>query len=121
MIDRSLTEVLNSVSDVLFPSELGSAPVILTSVGVGSDTPLHVLTSRGDANGVAILLRAHAAVDAVGEMGHTPLHLAVSQENEQLIRLLLSAGANPDIRSEWGITARELAANKGSGMAALFE
>jgi ankyrin repeat protein len=92
---RTLQEVLQSTSDVLFPAELG-------------DTALHVLVWRKDRYGVHLLIEAGADVNAVGEMGETPLHAAVTQKEVHIIESLLKAGAKSDIRSEFG-TASEYA------------
>jgi len=110
---RSLHEVLQSVSDVLFPAELGDAPVSLDSRDVDGDTPLHVLAWRSDTEGALLLIAAGANVNAVGDMGTTPLHVAIAQGNRRLARALIEAGARSDIRSEFGTTPAEEAAVKG--------
>jgi ankyrin repeat protein len=110
---RSLEQVLQSVSDVLFPAELGDAPVQLKSCDVDGDTPLHVLAWRSDTEGALMLIAAGADVNAVGDMGTTPLHVAISQGNRKLARALIAAGARTNIRSEFGRTAIEDAAANG--------
>jgi ankyrin repeat protein len=117
---RTLEEILQSTSDVLFPAELGDRQVSLDSTDCDGDTPLHVLVWRKDRHAVDVLIAAGADVNAVGDMGETPLHVAVAQGDEAIIRSLLRAGARTDIRSEFGQTAAERAMAKGGGIARLF-
>lgn len=112
-----LADVLQSVSDVLFPAAVGDEPVSVNSRGAGDDTPLHVLAWRNDIAGAELLVAAGADVNAVGEMGETPLHVAARRQNREMVQLLLAAGADPNIQSEFGQTAREAA---GPNMADLF-
>jgi hypothetical protein len=51
---RSLAQVLQSTSDVLFPAELGHAVVELGSRDVDGDTSLHVLVWRSDTDGALV-------------------------------------------------------------------
>ncbi len=106
---KNLEEILQSVSEALFPGNLSKKAVRVNSRDVDDDTPLHVLVWRGDRYGAAALIAAGAKVDAVGDMGETPLHVAVSKEDISIIDLLLGAGANPDIPCEFGDTPRERA------------
>ncbi|MBD9478387.1 ankyrin repeat domain-containing protein [Pseudoxanthomonas sp. PXM02] len=117
---RTLQEILQSTSDVLFPAELGEREVSLDSQDCNGYTPLHVLAWRGDSAGAKALIAAGAAPDGIGDMGETPLHVAVRQENSELVEALLEAGANPDIRSEFGKTPREMAAAKSDAVARLL-
>ncbi len=110
---KDLDQVLQSVSDIMFPAELGKRKVGLGSRDVDGDTPLHVLVWRGDVYGSKVLITAGADVDAIGDMGETPLHVALTKENAQLVEILLRAGADPDIRSEFNETAREKATRLG--------
>jgi uncharacterized protein len=117
---RSLSEILQSTSDVLFPEQMGKAAVELDSKDVDGDTPLHVMVWRGDRDAVEVLIAAGARIDAVGDMGQTPLHVAVMRADEHISELLLRAGASPNIRSEFGDTPGELAESKGGTMQKLF-
>lgn len=110
---RSVAAVLASVSDVLFPADLGERPVAVDSRGADGDTPLHVLAWRRDAEGAAVLIAAGADVNAAGAMGVTPLHVALRQRDRSLVAALVRAGARSDIRSEFGHTAAELADREG--------
>ena len=110
---RSLREILQSVSDVLFPEQLGEAEVNIDSKDLNGDTPLHVLVWRNDNDGVDILIKSGADVNGVGDMGETPLHIAISRGNEHVIESLIKAGAKLTIRSEFNETALEKARKKG--------
>lgn len=117
---RTLTEVLQSVSDVLFPDRLGQATVRPDSRDADGDTPLHVLVRRGDHHGVKLLIAAGADVNAAGDMGEIPLHAAVAGGDVAMVTALLAVGADPDRRSEFGETARERAARRGGDLAGLM-
>lgn len=117
---KSFEEILLSVSDVLFPAELGKKHVEIDSKDVDGDTPLHVLIWRNDVYGAQLLIKAGADVNAIGDMGETPLHVAISKENEPIIVALLEAGADTNIRSEFGETAIEKASKKGESIKKLF-
>lgn len=118
---KSLEEILQSVSDVMYPAELGEKQVYIDSRDVEGDTPLHVMAWREDLYGAKILIEAGADVNAVGDMGETPLHVALTNENEELTELLLETGANPDIRSEFEETAREKAEKMGGAFKKLMK
>ena len=118
---RSLAEILQSTSDVLFPAEMGRRIVEIDSRDPCGDTPLHVMAWRGDRHAVRLLLESSAPIDAIGDMGQTPLHVAVMRNDEAVAEILLSAGANPDVRSEFGDTPRELAQRMSEGMRRLFK
>jgi len=45
---KTLEQVLHSVSDVLFPAEIGEAPVTVTSRSSEGDGALHVIAWRRD-------------------------------------------------------------------------
>ncbi len=110
---RTLEEVLQSVSDVLFPADIGDAPVELDSRSADGDTPLHVMNWRRDYDGARLLIEAGADVNALGDMDETPLHVAVANQDPVLVRLLLDHGARDDLVSEFGKTARQAAQQRG--------
>jgi len=122
-MSRTLDEVLQSTSDVLFPADLGERPVAIDSHDTDGDTPLHVMAWRNDLEAVQLLVAAGANVNAVGDMGETPLHVAVRSGNVAMVEVLLGAGARDDVRSEFEFvsTPRELAAEAGGAMAKFFE
>lgn len=117
MTDRDLEAILASVSDVLFPAELGEAKVSVNSSDSEGDTPLHVMARRKDLYAVRVLLQAGANVNAIGDMGETPLHAAVTQESFEVVSLLLEHGARADIISEFGDTATQRAEKRNPDLA----
>ena len=119
-VPRSLTEVLQSISDVMFPADPERCPLI-DSVGYDGDSPLHVLAWRNDLEGVQVLVEAGANVNAVGEMDETPLHIAVTQQNVLMTKALLQAGARDDVRCDFGDSPRERALKRGGPTASLFK
>lgn len=110
---RSLKEILQSASDVLFPEQMGTRLVELNSKDVVGDTPLHVMIWRNDQYAAKLLIESGADVNAIGDMGETPLHIALRKKNCTIVKLLIDAGANIDVRSEFGETAQELAIREG--------
>lgn len=106
---RSVSDILQSTSDVLFPAGQGRATVSLDSTGPDGDTPLHVVIWRDDTPAALLLIARGAPLDAAGDMGETPLHVAIGRKNPAVIRALVAAGARMDIVSEFGQTAREKA------------
>lgn len=113
---QSLGEILASVSDTLFPEQLGAAPVSVNSRDVDGDTPLHVLVRRGDRYGVRLLLENGADPNAVGDMGETPLHVAVSGGDVEIVGRLLEFGADASVRCEFGDTPTERSAQSHSAV-----
>lgn len=101
---QSLGEVLASVSDALFPEQLGKARVLVDSRDCCGDTPLHVLVRRGDRYAVGLLLENGADPNAIGDMGETPLHVAVSGGDLVIIERLIQSGAKSTVVSEFGDT-----------------
>jgi uncharacterized protein len=117
---KNLEEILQSVSDVFFPTEMGERPVYIDSRSIEQDTPLHVMAWRVDLYGIKTLIEAGADINATGDMYETALHIALRKENEAMVEILLKAGANPDIRSEFGETAREKADEMGGAFRKLI-
>jgi ankyrin repeat protein len=108
-VTRTLSEVLQSTSDVLFPEDLGERRVEIDSSDVEGDTPLHVMAWRNDLEAVEILVNAGANVNALGDMSETPLHVALRMNSPRIAEVLLQAGARDDIRGEFDETPREMA------------
>ncbi|MCF8083596.1 MAG: ankyrin repeat domain-containing protein [Deltaproteobacteria bacterium] len=119
--NKALDNLLQSVSDVLFPDELGNKKIAINTRDSDGDTPLHVIARRNDLKGTKILVNAGADVNAIDDMGETPLHVALSQKTKEIVKALLEAGANPNIRSEFGETAMEKAAKMGHEFETLIE
>ena len=104
------------VDDILEKCEstglfLEKTPVGVNDCDLFGDTPLHIVSSWGDAEAVAALLAAGAKVNAIGDKGQTPLFQAKST---QVVDLLLAAGADPSIVDEFGETAETFRRNVGS-------
>ena len=118
---QSLEEILQSVSDNLFPEKLGKKKVKINSADCMGDTPLHVMTWRNDVYAVKLLIESGAKLNAIGDMSETPLHVAVGQENINTIEILLKAGAKSNLKSEFGETALERAEKKGGEIARIFK
>ena len=110
---RSLQQILQSTSDVLFPGELGECVVAIDSCDVCGDTPLHVMVWRSDLYAVKLLIESGADVNAIGDMSETPLHIAIRKGNIEIVEALISAGANTAIRSEFNQTPLEAAETVG--------
>lgn len=82
--------------------------------GLFDDTPLHVVSTWGEPEAVAVLLEAGADPNARGDRGQTPLFRAVVSRSEKVVRLLLAANADPKILDDLGISAAEYAKNVGA-------
>ena len=118
---QSLDEILQSVSDVLFPDKLGKEKVDVNSKDFDGDTPLHILISRGNNYGAELLIESGANINAVGDMGETPLHVAITRKNIKAIQMLVESGAVTNIKSEFNETAKEKALKIGGEIGKLFE
>ena len=118
---RSLQEILQSTSDVIFPAELGERVVEIDSRDACGDTPLHVVVGRSDRYAVKLLVESGADVNAIGDMSETPLHIAIRQGDQEIVSTLLSAGAKLNIRSEFDKTPMEMASGVGGEMYALVK
>src|SRR4051812_12299109 len=110
---RSLEEILQSTSDVIFPVELGNRAVAIDSCDACGDTPLHVMVWRSDRYAVRLLIEAGANVNAIGDMSETPLHVAIRKGDSEIVQALLSGGARLDVRSEFNQTPMEIASAAG--------
>lgn len=66
---------------------------------------LHLATSHGLVDHLALLLDAGVDLAAVDSYGNTPLHYACQAEDEQPMRLLLERGADPNTVNEAGRAA----------------
>ena len=108
MSDEMTKQALEKCRDTgLFLQE---RPLGVNDTDLFGDTPLHIVSSWGDAESVAALLAAGAKVDAMGDKGQTPLFQAKSTE---VVDLLLAAGADPSIVDEFGETAETFRRNVG--------
>lgn len=106
---QTLSQILASCSETLYPDKMGAAAVNVHSTDVEGDTPLHVMLWRGDTHAAKCLIEAGANVQAIGDMSETPLHIATRKGNTKIVALLLEKGANPDANSEFDQTPRSIA------------
>lgn len=117
---ETLDQLLLSCSEILFPAEMGEAPVQIDSRASDGDTPLHVMLWRENTYGALLLIEAGADLNAVGDMSETPLHVAVSRGNTVVVEALLKSGANPAAKSEFGKSPKEMAFELGGEMQRCF-
>ncbi|KAL3900175.1 MAG: hypothetical protein SGPRY_012510 [Prymnesium sp.] len=83
-------------------------------VDVHGNTPLHLASSRGNAECLSLLLSHRAAVDAASPPSRfTPLHLAAKAGHSACLLPLLQANASPEDVSSDGSTPLHLAAGAG--------
>jgi hypothetical protein len=91
--------------------------VVAAALASGADEQasrrLAAAVARGDAAGVAALVRQGADPDAADRSGWTGLHLAADTGDVALARLLLDAGARPDLRSRARGTPLDVAETTG--------
>jgi uncharacterized protein len=106
---RSLEEILQSTSGVIFPAELGERPAAIDSSDACGDTPLHVMVWRSDRYAVKLLVESGADVNAIGDMSETPLHVAIRIGDLEIVEALLRGGAALDVRSEFNETPMQQA------------
>ena len=118
---RSVEEILQSTSDVLFPAKMGKHKVKLNSQDCEGDTPLHVIIWRQDTFAAKRLIEAGAKIDAIGDMGETPLHIALKTGNYDVAEALVRKGARTHVRSEFGETALDIARSTGGKFQRLLE
>ena len=76
-------------------------------------TPLHYAATGGQMRIAAILIGAHADVNAESENGTTPLMMAAMYGNSDTVKLLLSSGAEAYPRNDVGWSAQDFAAKAG--------
>ncbi|HET6631816.1 MAG TPA: ankyrin repeat domain-containing protein [Rhodanobacteraceae bacterium] len=82
----------------------GGAPVIVAAAGGAEDSP----------QGVELLLRHKARVDARDSLGRTALMVAALEGHAQIASVLLAAGASADLADRHGTTALMEAARAGA-------
>ncbi len=74
------------------------------------NTPLHAAAQLGYIDGIQVLVRRKADVNAVNSRGENAMIVAVQQRNLTVARELLNAGGNPDLADHVaGMSAREYA------------
>jgi ankyrin repeat protein len=71
------------------------------------ETPLHCAAKRGCIEGIKLLLKHKANINAVDENHETALHLAAS--NPPIAKLLIEHGADPSVRNSTAQTPADIA------------
>lgn len=99
----------NSTQIVSFLIDSGANPNIADRAK--KTTALMEFASRGNLDGVALLLSKGADADAGDSTGQTALMMAVRTRQTRVIRALLDAGATVDIANYRGETAVDIAQN----------
>jgi ankyrin repeat protein len=77
--------------------------------GPGGEPVLSQAARTGDADLVAALLDAGAAVEAASACGNTALMEAAARGHLDVVKLLLARGARPTRRNKWGLGADDWA------------
>ncbi|SEW20897.1 hypothetical protein SAMN04515660_3032 [Luteibacter sp. 329MFSha] len=86
------------------PAPVGGEPALVAAAGIPDD----------DSEGVKVLLRYKAPVNATDAHGRTALIAAAAEGHEQIARALLQAHANPNLADRHGTTALMEAARAGA-------
>ncbi len=72
-------------------------------------TPLHYAATGGHQALIAMLLDAHAYIDAESPNGTTPLMMAAQYGSVAAVRQLLEAGADASLKNQLGLSAQDFA------------
>ena len=86
------------------PAPVGGEPALVAAAGIADD----------DSEGVKVLIRYKAPVNATDALGRTALVAAAAEGHEQIARALLLAHANPNLADRNGTTALMEAARAGA-------
>jgi len=86
------------------PAPVGGEPALVAAAGIADD----------DVEGVKILMRYKAPVNAANAQGRTALLSAAAEGHEQIARVLLQANAQPNLADRHGTTALMEAARAGA-------
>ncbi len=76
-------------------------------------TPLHYAATGGHQTLIAMLLDAHAYIDAESPNGTTPLMMASQYGSAAAVRQLLEAGADASLKNQLGLSAQDFALRSG--------
>lgn len=77
-----------------------------------SDTVLHLATTAGCVENVALLVEANADIHLRNHRGHTALHLAARSHSLECVEILLNNGADPNVEDNDGRTPLHLSLGK---------
>jgi ankyrin repeat protein len=75
---------------------------------------LHIAAINGNAQIVAILIKAGAQIDIKDPLGDTPLFYAADRGEPDICKMLLDAGASPEAQNRSGVTPLMTAARRGN-------
>ncbi len=110
---ETVEQILERLSERMFPAELGEKPVTLDSREADGDGVLHNLLYGREYYSARALIEAGADVNLIGNIGYTPLHVAAWRNHPEAVELLLAAGADPDVPCEAGKTPLAIAEENG--------
>jgi ankyrin repeat protein len=98
---------LRKTADLLVLLDHGASPNVSNMHG---QTPLHVASTDGFVEGVKLLHRFEAKVDATLPTGYTPLHCAAARGHMEIVTLLVnSCGADVNAKGTNGMTPLDVA------------
>ena len=108
MTETGLTidEILDDFSD--YAGEESRRSTSVNSVSPDGETPLHWMSTLGDARAIELLVGAGANVNAQDTNGNAPLHAAVQSRQLQAVEALVQSGANLLLPNSAGFTPLEL-------------
>lgn len=110
---ETVGQILERLSDRMFPAELGEKPVTIHSREADGDGVLHNLLYGREHYPVRALIEAGADVNLIGNVGYTPLHVAAWRNHPEAVEVLLAAGADPGVPCEAGKTPLDIAEENG--------
>jgi ankyrin repeat protein len=84
---------------------------------VSGDTPLHVVSFRGDIESIKVLLEAGADIDAIGDLERTPLYSAIMGDHPDAVKFLIDHGCSLFHQDDGGKTPLDYACSLQLGKA----
>ncbi len=111
-LSKSLSDIFSILEDL--PDFYGITISSIDTIGNFGNTPLGVMSSRGDLNSVRVLLENGADINHHGDGGYTPLHEAAGRGYIYVVRFLLERGADPREVDDDGLTPRQIALHCGN-------
>jgi uncharacterized protein len=104
---KDLKDILKTVGSTV---DFGFSPItdVRYTTPLG-DTPLHCVSTWGDAEAAAVLIKAGAIVNARGEYDQTPIYSAIGKGSLDTVKVLIDAGADLSVVDTDGITPLEYA------------
>ena len=110
---ETVDEILERLSERMFPAEMRQAKVTIDSRGADGDGVLHCLLYSSERYPALALIQAGTDVNAVGDLGYVPLHVSAFRNDAEMIQKLLGAGADPRAKCEAGKTPLDTAIDHG--------